>query len=149
MSSLWFYHLERSSLEAALAPLLEKCLQRGWRAVVRGTIEARLDALDEALWTVREESFLPHARSGRGAPEKQPILLTIDAGAANGAKALFLVDGAEPGAIDAFERASIMFDGRDEAAVVHARLQWKAAKESGHDVAYWKESDSGRWEKQA
>ena len=81
MSSLWFYHLERSSLEAALAPLLEKCLQRGWRAVVRGTIEERLDELDEALWTVREDNFLPHARAGRMAPEKQPILLTSEGGA--------------------------------------------------------------------
>jgi DNA polymerase III subunit chi len=149
MSSLWFYHLERSSLEAALAPLLEKCLQRGWRAVVRGTIEERLDALDEALWTVREESFLPHGRSARGGPEKQPILLTSENGAPNGAKALFLVDGAEPGAIQSFERASVMFDGRDEAAVSHARAQWKAAKDAGHQVAYWKETGAGRWEKQA
>ncbi|MBL8560214.1 MAG: DNA polymerase III subunit chi [Hyphomonadaceae bacterium] len=149
MSALWFYHLERSSLESALAPLLEKCLQRGWRAVVRGTLEERLDLLDEALWTVREESFLPHARAGRAAAERQPILLTSEGGAPNGAKALFLIDGAEPGPLDTFERASIMFDGRDEAAVVHARLQWKAAKDSGLEIAYWKESDAGRWEKQA
>lgn len=149
MSALWFYHLERSSLEGALAPLLEKCLQRGWRAVVRGTLKERLDLLDEALWTVREESFLPHARAGRAAAERQPILLTSEVGAPNGAKALFLIDGAEPGPLDAFERASIMFDGRDEAAVVHARLQWKAAKEAGLEVAYWKETDAGRWDKQA
>jgi DNA polymerase-3 subunit chi len=149
MSALWFYHLERSTLEQALAPLLEKCLQRGWRAVVRGTIEERLDQLDEALWSVREDGFLPHARAGRGTPERQPILLTSAPGAPNGAKALFLIDGAEPGAIGDFERASVMFDGGDEAAVVHARLQWKAAKESGHEVAYWKETGAGRWEKQA
>jgi DNA polymerase-3 subunit chi len=149
MSALWFYHLERISLEAALAPLLEKCLQRGWRAVVRGADEERLNQLDEALWTVREDSFLPHARAGCPAPDRQPILLTSAHGAPNGAKALFLVDGAEPGALDAFERASIMFDGRDEAAVVHARSLWKAAKDSGLEIAYWKQSDAGRWEKQA
>ena len=34
MAELWFYHLERSELERALPPLLEKCLQRGWRALV-------------------------------------------------------------------------------------------------------------------
>lgn len=149
MSALWFYHLERSSLESALAPLLEKCLQRGWRALVRGTIEERLDHLDEALWTVRDDSFLPHARAGRAPADKQPILLTSEGGAPNGARAIFLVDGAEPRDIEAFERTSIMFDGRDEAALVHARLQWKAAKERECDIAYWKESDGGRWEKQA
>jgi DNA polymerase-3 subunit chi len=149
MSELWFYHLERSSLEQALAPLLEKCLQRGWRAVVRGAIEERLDQLDDALWTVREDGFLPHARAGRAAAEKQPILLTSEGGAPNGAKALFLVDGADPADLTAFERASVMFDGRDEAAVVHARLQWKAAKDAGAEVSYWKETDAGRWVKQA
>ena len=35
MAELWFYHLERTELEKALPPLLEKCLQRGWRALVR------------------------------------------------------------------------------------------------------------------
>ena len=35
MAELWFYHLERGELERALPPLLEKCLQRGWRALVR------------------------------------------------------------------------------------------------------------------
>jgi DNA polymerase-3 subunit chi len=149
MSALWFYHLERSSLENALPPLLEKCLQRGWRAVVRGGLAERLEMLDQALWAWKDEAFLPHGIEGRDAPERQPILLTTGPGAANGAKALFLVDGAEPGDISGFERASIMFDGRDEAAVVHARLQWKTAKDAGREIAYWKETAAGRWEKQA
>lgn len=149
MTPLWFYHLERSTLEQALPPLLDKCLQRGWRAVVRGTIGERLDALDQALWSWRDDGFLPHGLAGRDAPERQPVLLTTGMEAPNGAKALFLIDGAEPGEAPGFERASILFDGRDEAALVHARLQWKAAKETGREIAYWKESATGRWEKQA
>lgn len=149
MSALWFYHLEKSPLEAALPPLLEKCLQRGWRAVVRGPIAERLESLDQALWAWKEDAFLPHGMEGRDAAARQPVLLTTTLGAPNGAKALFLVDGAAPDDVAAFERASILFDGRDEAAVVHARLQWKAAKEAGHDIAYWKETAVGRWEKQA
>ena len=149
MTGLWFYHLERSALEAALPPLLEKCLQRGWRAVVRGGVQERLETLDQALWTWRDDSFLPHGLEGRDPPGAQPILLTSGAGAPNGAKALFLIDRAEPGDIARFERASIMFDGADDAALVHARLHWKAAKDAGTEVAYWKESAAGRWEKQA
>ena len=38
---IWFYHLERSSLEATLPPLLERCLARGWRAIVRGGLRER------------------------------------------------------------------------------------------------------------
>ena len=32
---VWFYHLERTSLDQALPELLEKTLARGWKALVR------------------------------------------------------------------------------------------------------------------
>lgn len=149
MAELWFYHLERSELEATLAPLLEKCLQRGWRALVRGGAEQRLDALDTSLWTHRDESFLPHGRAGRDPAEKQPIFLTSADGNPNNAQALFIIDGAEPGDLGGFERACLIFDGRDEAALAQARQRWKEAKTAGIDASYWRESDTGRWEKQA
>lgn len=149
MAELWFYHLERSELEHALPPLLEKCLQRGWRAIVRGGVEERLDALDAVLWTFREESFLPHGRDGQGDPARQPILLTTGGGNPNGAKALFLVDGAEPGDLTGYERACLLFDGRDEAALAAARTQWKHAKDAGIAASYWQEKARGKWEKQA
>ncbi len=43
----------------------------------------------------------------------------------------------------------LVFDGRDETAVSEARRQWKDAKAAGYGVTYWKQSDAGRWEKQA
>lgn len=147
MPELWFYHLERSELERALPPLLEKCLQRGWRALVRGGIAERLDALDTALWTYRDDSFLPHAREGD--PKRQPIWLTVEEGNPNSAQVLFAIDGAETGDIAGFERACVMFDGRDEAALESARSRWKEAKEAGAAASYWRESASGKWEKQA
>jgi DNA polymerase-3 subunit chi len=42
----------------------------------------------------------------------------------------------------------LLFDGRDSAALDGARIAWKSAKTSGHDVTYWKESPSGKFEKQ-
>lgn len=147
MAELWFYHLERSELEQTLGPLLEKCLQRGWRALVRGGSPERVEALDEALWTYRDESFLPHAREGDAS--RQPVWLTTDGGNPNGAKVLFLIDGAEPGDIGSFERACLIFDGRDEAALELARSRWKQAKEAGVTASYWRESAAGKWEKQA
>ncbi len=147
MAELWFYHLERSELEQTLGPLLEKCLQRGWRALVRGGSSERVEALDEALWTYRDDSFLPHAREGDAS--RQPVWLTTDGGNPNGAKVLFLIDGAEPGDIASFERACLIFDGRDEAALELARSRWKQAKEAGVTASYWRESAAGKWEKQA
>ena len=146
---VWFYHLERRDLAAALADLLEKSLSRGWRVLVRGTDPARLDALDAALWTVKDESFIPHGRDGPSAA-RQPVLLTAaPEGNPNGAKALFLVDGAPPQHLQGFERVCILFDGRDEAALATARGHWKAVKASGAAASYWAETEGGRWEKKA
>ncbi|MBL8550833.1 MAG: DNA polymerase III subunit chi [Hyphomonadaceae bacterium] len=148
MAELWFYHLEKTELEKALPPLLDKCLQRGWRAIVRGGQKERLEALDDLLWTWRDDSFVPHGVDDRNAA-KQPVLLTEKDGNPNGAKALFLIDGAPPGDIAAFERACLLFDGRDEAALEKARAHWKQAKEAGVDASYWRENARGAWEKQA
>jgi DNA polymerase-3 subunit chi len=148
MSELWFYHLEQTGLEAALAPLLEKCMERGWRALVRGGVEERLDSLDATLWTYRDQSFLPHGRAGRDEPERQPIYLTGAAGNPNHAQALFAIDGADVDDLSQFERTIMLFDGRDEAALASARSRWKSAKDAGTAVSYWRQSESGRWEKQ-
>jgi DNA polymerase III subunit chi len=150
MAELWFYHLEKSDLERALPPLLEKCLARGWRAIVRGTLEERLEALDATLWTFRDDSFLPHRRDEpAAAAARQPVLLTAKPGNPNAAKALFLIDGAEPADAAAFERACLMFDGRDAGALEKARSHWKDAKAAGLAASYWRENAAGKWEKQA
>ena len=57
MTEVFFYHLERQPLDRVLPSLLEKTLERGWKAVVRVGNEQRLEALDLALWTFRDESF--------------------------------------------------------------------------------------------
>jgi DNA polymerase-3 subunit chi len=145
---LWFYHLQRRRLGEALPPLLEKCLERGWRALVCGTIPERLEELDAHLWTYRDDSFLPHGIEGRDPAEAQPVLLSARNAPVNGAKALFLIDGAAFGDLAPFERACVLFDGNDEASLGHARQQWKEAKAAGFEAVYWKENSDGRWEKQ-
>ena len=62
----WFYHLERSGPERAAGPLLEKCLERGWRVLAVSSDERRRAALDEALWTYSDESFLRGGDRDRG-----------------------------------------------------------------------------------
>lgn len=149
LGEVWFYHLEHSSLEATLPPLLERCVQRGWRAIVRGGVPERLEALDAALWTYKDESFLAHGLDGKGRPERQPILLTTKLGRPNGAQALFLIDGATPQPSESFARTCFVFDGRDKTAVAEAREHWRVLKGEGRTLSYWKEAAEGRWEKQA
>ena len=146
---VWFYHLERSGLDQVLPELLEKTLAKGWRALVRSTQRERIDYLDGWLWSYRDDSFLPHGSAAEPLAERQPILLSDGDNNANGAQALFLIDGAEPGDISPYERCILLFDGRDESALSLARRQWSAFKKAGAPVSYWKEGDVRGWTKQA
>ena len=154
MSEVFFYHAERASLEDVLPGLLERTRERGWKALVRVGSDERAAALDTHLWTYREEGFLPHGLDRDAHPSEQPILLTSREGNANSAEVLFLADGAEPGdwatgEIAALARVVLIFDGRDPLAVEAARAQWGLAKAAGHEVTYWQQSPSGKWEKRA
>ncbi|HEY3951506.1 DNA polymerase III subunit chi [Phenylobacterium sp.] len=145
---VWFYHLERTGLEQALPELLEKTLQRGWKALVRAREGPRLSHIDAALWTWRDDSFLPHGLEDEPQAARQPILLTTGFDNPNAAEALFLVDGAEPGDLDGYARCLVLFDGGDEAQLAVARAQWSALKAAGAALSYWKQQARG-WEKQA
>ena len=154
MTEVWFYHLQRETLEETLPPLLVKTRERGWRAVVRAGGPERVDALDAHLWTRQHHDFLPHGRKADGFADRQPIYLTHENENPNGAHALFLVDGAQPGdwtapSLTALERVILLFDGKDPIALAAARAQWKNAKAAGHAVTYWQQSNAGRWEKKA
>ncbi|MDX1482983.1 MAG: DNA polymerase III subunit chi [Alphaproteobacteria bacterium] len=148
MTQVSFYHLERSSLEAALAQLLEKALSAGFRAVVKAASEERLESLNAALWTYDQGSFLPHGSAKDGHGPDQPIWLTVDEDNPAGAEVLFLTDGAESGAIGEYARCLEIFDGRDDAALEMARRHWVSYKEAGHDLTYWRQGERGGWEKQ-
>lgn len=149
MAEIWFYHLERSSLEEVLPGLLEKTRERGWKALVRADDPALLDRLDERLWTYRDDSFLAHGRAADAHSSRQPVILTESGENPNEARALFIVDGAETGATESFERCFILFDGRDDVHLAKARARWKTLKDAGADLAYWKQSPEGRWERAA
>lgn len=149
MTEIAFYHLTTSPLERALPRLLEKILESRKRAVVLCGNEERLNYLNGALWTLGKLSFIPHGSAKEGFAEDQPIWLTTIDENPNGAQFLILTDGAESSALSDYERCLELFDGKDEEAVLHAREQWKNYKDQGHTVTYWKQSDSGAWEKGA
>ncbi len=149
MTEVFFYHLERRPLEAVLPPLLEKTLARGWRAVVEAGSAERVESLSTALWTWRDEAFLPHGTRQDGHAAKQPIWLTDTNENPNGAQVLFLVDGAAAQSLEGLERAIYLFDGKDAEAVEAARQRWREAASAGHSVTYWREDEHGKWQKMA
>ena len=146
MAEVFFYHLTESTLEDALPALLEKSLQRGWKAVVQTGTEERRDALDAHLWTYREDSFLAHGTDREPFAAEQPVLLTMESANPNGAAIRFLVDGAPIPDVSTYERTVFVFDGHDQAQVEGARAQWKTLKGEGHACTYWQQTPDRRWD---
>jgi DNA polymerase-3 subunit chi len=146
MTEIGFYHLTRSTLAQALPQLLARTLAAGQRALVLGSNVAGLDALSTALWA--QPGWLPHGLASDGDPDLQPIWLTTEAEPLNGARYLFLVDGAETDRLKEYDRAFDLFDGNKPESVAAARIRWKAAKDAGHSLAYWQQTESS-WQKKA
>ncbi|MEO0549858.1 MAG: DNA polymerase III subunit chi [Pseudomonadota bacterium] len=141
----WFYHLSRTTLERAVGPLLEKCLERDWRVLAVSREMSRRSALDEALWTYNDDSFLPHGQAEAEGLEAaaQPILISERADNLNGASVALIMDGMDLPVDAGFERCMVMFDDGDAATRQKAREQFKAAKDAGLVARYFQQGGRG------
>ena len=150
MPEFRFHHLERRRIEQALPDFLEAALAEGHRIVVQTPSREWRDALNERLWTYREDSFLPHGSASDGDPASQPIFLTETDESPNGATLRVLLGPAD---VERFrdaascKRVIVLFDSRDEAAMAEARTAWKLRTGAGASPSYWNEGDEGGWVK--
>ncbi len=147
MTEVGFYHLTVTPLDRALPKLLERTMLAGERAVVLAGSEERVQALNGLLWTYEDRSWLPHGSARDGFEADQPIWLTTVQGNPNSAGFLFLTDGVAADDLAAWTRVFDLFDGRDDGAVAAARQRWKVARDAGHALSYWRQTDRGGWEK--
>jgi DNA polymerase III subunit chi len=143
MTEIGFYHLTRSTLAQALPLLLTRTLAAGRRALVLGP-ESGLEAVSAALWA--QPAWLPDGKAADGDADLQLIWLSADPEPLNGARFLFMVEGAETDRLADFDRVFDLFDGNNSEAVAAARIRWKTAKEAGHTLTYWQQTDSS-WQK--
>jgi DNA polymerase-3 subunit chi len=141
VAAIGFYHLSRSALSQALPRLLSRTLAAGQRALVLGKTADGLENLSAALWAQPE--WLPHGAAADGDPDLQPIWLSLEPEALNGARYLFLTDGAETAELQRFDRAFDLFDGNRPDAVAAARARWRNARSAGHTLTYWQQTESG------
>ena len=138
-----FYHLTRTTPDAALPALLGRTLAAKQRALVRLGSNERVAALDELLWASKDPEWLPHGTARTGKAPLQPIWLTAGDDRPNGARYLFLLDGLSAADLAFYDRVFDLFDGRDPTAVAAARGRWTAAKAAGLALTYWQQGDRG------
>ncbi len=153
MTEILFYHLQRQPLERVLPLLLEKTLDKNWKAVIRCGSAERLAALDDTLWTWKENSFLPHGTYLDGEGVLQPVYLTLEYECPNAAEVLFLVDGAplDDKTLETplYERIVLIFDGNDDEQLKSARASWKDVTALELTATYWQQDEKDRWLKKA
>jgi len=145
MAEIRFYHLTARTFEQTLPVLLDRTLQRGWRAVVCVGSEERAESLAGHLWTYSKEGFLPHGTRRDGFAEEQPVWITDQMENPNQAQVLFLGDGAESDGDGAFATVCDLFDGNDPEAVQAARGRWKRFRDAGHTLVYYQQDEAGAW----
>jgi DNA polymerase III subunit chi len=144
MTTIQFYHLTETPLEKALPRLLEKAYAAGIKCLVVARDEAQMDQLNQSLWTYQQLGFLPHGSSKDALAEVQPIYLSTTEENKNAATLFCTTGGATPQG--AYARVLDVFDGHNEEAVTAARARFKAYKDQGAELSYFKQTD-GKWEK--
>lgn len=137
-----FYHLAQSPLERVLPRICEKVLGDGERLLIVAE-ESLLGELDSQLWSYARDAFLPHGRSDKPGAELQPVLLSSEVAAANGAANVALADGDWREEALGFSRAFYLFDSSH---LDTARGAWRALKDrEGVERRYWKQDERGKW----
>jgi DNA polymerase-3 subunit chi len=135
-----FYQLTRDPAEKVLPAIAQRILDNKGRLLIISDDAGQLDAISGALWTARTDSFLAHAKSGEGDDALQPILLSQDTDAPNGAKFVALADGNWRAVTEDFERIFYLFPPEQ---TDNARSAWRTLGE-GVERRYWKQ-DGGKW----
>jgi DNA polymerase-3 subunit chi len=135
-----FYQLTRDPAENILPAIAQRILDNGGRLLIVSDNADQLGAISGALWTARQDSFLAHAKSGEGDDALQPILLSQDTDAPNGAKFVALADGNWRAVTQDFERVFYLFPPEQ---TDNARSAWRTLGD-GVERRYWKQ-DGGKW----
>ena len=148
MSEIRFYHLQNQPLEQALPALLAKAYENGHKILVKAPAD-KIEVLNEALWTFRADSFLPHGNAKDGQGEDQPIWITDNDENPNGADVLILTHNLESPHMGDFKLCCEIFDGRIDEDVQAARSRWSTYKEQGLTLTYWQQTAQGGWDKKA
>jgi DNA polymerase III subunit chi len=140
-----FYQLAQTPVEGALPQLAAKMREAGARVLVVSADDAQLVRVSDALWAVRAD-FLAHAAVGGSDDARQPILLSDNLTAPNGATYLALADGQWRDGAEAFERVFLLFDG---STIDDARATWRMLGEhEDTERNFWRQQE-GRWVKAA
>jgi DNA polymerase-3 subunit chi len=141
-----FYLSGTTPVERVLPLIARAAKRQDQRMLVVAGDEALLERLDKALWEQCPEDFLAHGRADAPHAERQPVLLSSECSAANGAPLVALADGQWREEAEAFDRALLFFD---EAGKQAARGTWRLFDQREDVTREFYELENGKWVKRA
>ncbi len=136
-----FYQLTRDPPHIVLPAIAQNILKNQERLLVITNPES-FTVISDALWAHKNDNFLAHDIASVSKDEYQPILLSSEFNAPNGAKMLAICNGLWNEKALEFERVFHMFnpDQIDDARILWRELMTK----DGLELHYWKQ-DGRKW----
>lgn len=139
-----FWQYSQGSVERIVALIAERVLAGGDRLlVVDGNAERRAST-SAALWETRPERFLANGDAAAAHAERQPVLLSDECEAINGAKVAVLADGEWRDPPAGLDRVILLFS---EAQVQPARVVWRQYDGREDVTRGYFAQDDGKWTK--
>ncbi len=117
----------RSLLACRLA---DKAYSLGHTVYLFVSSEARAAALDDLLWTFRQDSFIPHERYPLIGAEGSPVLIGVASPAEVNAQVLINCTDGLPEGFERFERVVELVDQHPE-VLAQSRERFKQYRERG------------------
>ncbi|MDC0886338.1 DNA polymerase III subunit chi [Altererythrobacter sp.] len=140
-----FWQLSSDPAEKVVAMIAERVLGEGERLLVVSADEEQRKAISKTLWETKPESFLANGEASAPGADRQPILLSDNCEAANGASHVIFADG-EWRAPDGFGRAFLLFTDQ---TLEQARATWRSLDgREGLERSFFRQ-DGGKWTKVA
>ncbi len=141
-----FWQLSRDPVERVVALIAERTRGAGEKLLVVAGDEGQRSAISRALWEAKPEAFLAHGEAMALQAERQPILLSSECEAANGARYVVLADGIWREQTEGFERAFLLFG---EAGIEAARGVWRQFDGREDVTRSYYAQEEGKWVKKA
>jgi DNA polymerase-3 subunit chi len=138
-----FWQYSQGPVERIVALIAGRVCEGGERLLVVDADPVRRKATAQALWDAKPEAFLAN---GEDHPARQPILLSGECAAPNGAKVAVLADGDWRDDGERFDRTILLFG---EAQVEAARTVWRRFDGRDDVSRGYFAQEGGKWVKKA
>lgn len=147
MTQIIFYNTAPLQVENTLFNLIEKSIENGYKSLLLFNDKDKCSAIDEKLWTYKQNSFLPHLSEDEKISDEIDIPIYLSTKNENPYKAelLFSIDGFLPDNINNFERVIIIVDVNNKILLEEYKKYYHDINDDFEDIVFYKSDDNGKW----